>query len=56
MVEQMPTNTDQAIHSNLIYFYKSGTIESVEIPKYGEITFHYLDGRLDRITKKETIK
>ncbi|HEM3641296.1 TPA: hypothetical protein ACGO0M_001956 [Streptococcus suis] len=49
-------NTDIEIKSDLIYYYKNGSIKNIEIPKFGEVTFHYLDGRLERITKKETIK
>lgn len=49
-------NTDAKIKSDLIYYYKNGSIKNIEIPKFGEVTFHYLDGRLERITKKETIK
>ncbi|MDG4515621.1 hypothetical protein [Streptococcus suis] len=49
-------NTDIEIKSDLIYYYKNGIIKNIETPKFGEITFHYLDGRLERITKKETIK
>ncbi|HEL2056156.1 TPA: hypothetical protein TY413_001476 [Streptococcus suis] len=49
-------NTNAEIKSDLIYYYKNGSIKNIEIPKFGEVTFHYLDGRLERITKKETIK
>lgn len=44
------------LHQDFLLFKKSGIIETVRPPEYGEISLYYANGQLTHYKKSETIK